>query len=108
MSEQGHLPSDLERGLEATAYWEPLAYTSPYSASVAVVQLDTDTGAVTLTQYIYVDDCGTVVNPLIVEGQVHGGLAPVDRCSAPGRGGVGRPGPTGHREFHGLRPALGG
>ena len=70
-----HLPSDLERGLEATAYWEPLAYTYPYSASVAVVQLDTDTGAVTLTQYIYVDDCGTVVNPLIVEGQVHGGLA---------------------------------
>jgi aerobic carbon-monoxide dehydrogenase large subunit len=70
-----HLPSDLERGLEATAYWEPPAYTYPYSASVAVVELDTDTGAVTLTQYIYVDDCGTVVNPLIVEGQVHGGLA---------------------------------
>ena len=40
-----------------------------------VVDLDTETGAVTLTKYIYVDDCGTVVNPLIVEGQVHGGLA---------------------------------
>jgi aerobic carbon-monoxide dehydrogenase large subunit len=70
-----HLPSDLERGLEATAYWEPLAYTYPCSASVAVVCLDKETGEVTLTKYIYVDDCGTVVNPLIVEGQVHGGLA---------------------------------
>ena len=70
-----HLPSDLERGLEATAYWEPLAYTYPCSASVAVVELDKETGAVTLTKYIYVDDCGTVVNPLIVDGQVHGGLA---------------------------------
>src|SRR4030095_6827574 len=70
-----HLPSDLERGLEATAYWEPLASTYPCSASVAVVDLDTETGAVQLTKYIYVDDCGTVVNPLIVEGQVHGGLA---------------------------------
>src|SRR5215471_18127345 len=70
-----HLPSDLERGLEATAYWEPLAYTYPCSASVAVVELDTETGKVQLTKYIYVDDCGTVINPLIVEGQVHGGLA---------------------------------
>jgi carbon-monoxide dehydrogenase large subunit len=70
-----HLPSDLERGLEATAYWEPLAYTYPCSASVAVVELDKDTGAVQLTKYFYVDDCGTVVNPLIVDGQVHGGLA---------------------------------
>src|SRR4029453_9452055 len=68
-----HLPSDLERGLEATAYWEPLAYTYPCSASVAVVDLDTETGAVQLTKYIYVDDCGTVVNPLIVDGQAHGG-----------------------------------
>jgi carbon-monoxide dehydrogenase large subunit len=70
-----HLPSDLERGLEATAYWEPLAYTYPCSASVAVVYIDKDTGEVTLTKYIYVDDCGTVVNPLVVDGQVHGGLA---------------------------------
>jgi aerobic carbon-monoxide dehydrogenase large subunit len=70
-----HLPSDLERGLEATAYWEPLAYTYPCSASVTVVELDTETGEVTLTKYIYVDDCGTVINPLIVDGQVHGGLA---------------------------------
>src|SRR5262249_13519742 len=49
-----HLPSDLERGLEATAYWEPLAYTYPCSASVAVVELEKDTGEVTLTKYFYV------------------------------------------------------
>jgi carbon-monoxide dehydrogenase large subunit len=70
-----HLPRDLERGLEATAYWEPLAYTYPCSASVAVVYIDQETGEVKLSKYIYVDDCGTVVNPLIVDGQVHGGLA---------------------------------
>jgi carbon-monoxide dehydrogenase large subunit len=70
-----HLSRHLERGLEATAYWEPLAYTYPCSASVAVVELDQETGEVQLTKYIYVDDCGTVINPLIVEGQVHGGLA---------------------------------
>ena len=66
---------DLERGLEATAFWEPPAYTFPFSANVATVQIDRDTGEVKLTKYVSVDDCGTPVNPLIVDGQIHGGLA---------------------------------
>jgi carbon-monoxide dehydrogenase large subunit len=68
-------PRSIERGLEATAYWEPPAYTYPYSANVAVVRIDEDTGEVQLTGYTSVDDCGTVINPLVVDGQVHGGLA---------------------------------
>ena len=68
-------PRGLERGLEATAYWEPSDYTYPFSANVAVVRIDKDTGEVTLTSYVSVDDCGTVINPMVVDGQVHGGLA---------------------------------
>ena len=67
--------SDSGRGLEATSYWEPPGYTFPFCANVAVVNIDPATGRVTLEQYIAVDDCGVVVNPMIVEGQVHGGLA---------------------------------
>ena len=70
-----NLPSDLERGLEATAFWEPEGLTFPFSAHVAVVEIDVDTGEVQLTKYFAVDDCGTVVNPMLVEGQVHGGIA---------------------------------
>jgi len=69
------MPGGLERGLETTAYWEPPGYTYPFSANIAVVLVDPKTGEVKLTRYICVDDCGTVVNPLVVEGQVHGGLA---------------------------------
>ena len=63
-----HMPRDMERGLEATAYWEPLDYTYPYGANVAVVEIDSDTGDVKLTRYV-------VVNPMVVDGQTHGGLA---------------------------------
>ena len=69
------LPPEVERGLEATAFWEPPGLTFPFSAHVAVVNIDTDTGEVTLSRYFSVDDCGTVINPMLVEGQIHGGLA---------------------------------
>ncbi len=65
----------LERGLEATAYWEPSDYTYPFGANVAVVRIDKDTGEVTLASYVSVNDCGTVINPMVVDGQVHGALA---------------------------------
>ena len=68
-------PRGIERGLEATAYWEPSEYTYPFSANVAVVRIDKHTGEVTLASYVSVDDCGTVINPMVVDGQVHGGLA---------------------------------
>ena len=70
-----NLPSDLERGLEATAFWEPPGLTFPFSAHVAVVHIDNETGEVKLTRYISVDDCGTVISPMLVDGQAHGGLA---------------------------------
>jgi carbon-monoxide dehydrogenase large subunit len=69
------LPPEVERGLEATAFWEPPSLTFPYSAHVAVVNIDPDTGEVALSRYFSVDDCGTVINPMLVEGQIHGGLA---------------------------------
>ena len=70
-----HLPSDMERGLEATAFWEPPNYTFPFAVQITVVHIDRDTGDVKLSKYICVDDCGNVVNPMVVDGQVHGGLA---------------------------------
>ena len=70
-----NLPPYVDPGLEATSYWEPPGLTFPFSAHVAVVRIDPDTGEVKLTNYFTVDDCGTVINPVLVEGQIHGGLA---------------------------------
>lgn len=69
------LPEGLERGLEASVFWEPESYTFPYSANVAVVLVDPDNGAVRLTGFYSVNDFGALINPLIVDGQIHGGLA---------------------------------
>jgi carbon-monoxide dehydrogenase large subunit len=68
-------PRGLERGLEASVYWDPPNYTYPFSANVAVVRIDKETGEVTLSNFMSVDDCGTVINPMVVDGQTHGGLA---------------------------------
>jgi carbon-monoxide dehydrogenase large subunit len=70
-----NLPPDTEPGLDATSYFEPPNCTFPFGAHVAVVEVDPDTGKIDLQRYISVDDCGNVINPMIVEGQVHGGLA---------------------------------
>ena len=64
-----------EPALEATVYWEPPNWTFPFAAHLAVVRIDRDTGEVVLTKHVCVDDCGNVVNPMVVEGQVHGGIA---------------------------------
>ena len=69
------LPPDTEPGLEATSYFEPSNCTFPFGAHVAVVEVDPESGKVELQRYVSVDDCGKVINPLIVEGQVHGGIA---------------------------------
>jgi carbon-monoxide dehydrogenase large subunit len=70
-----NLPAGLEPGLEATYVYDPPNFSWPSGAHVAVVEVDTETGAVELLRYIAVDDVGTVVNPTIVEGQIHGGIA---------------------------------
>ncbi|OLE23695.1 MAG: hypothetical protein AUG49_15325 [Catenulispora sp. 13_1_20CM_3_70_7] len=71
----GSRPKDIEAGLEATRYFQPPGLVFPFGAHVAVVDIDGETGAVALRRYVSVDDCGRVLNPLLVEGQVHGGLA---------------------------------
>ena len=69
------MPEGTERGLEASVYWEPDSYTFPYTANVAVVRVDPDNGVVQLLDFYSVNDFGVLVNPMVVHGQVHGGLA---------------------------------
>ena len=69
-----NLPDGLEPNLEASAHFDPPNFTFPFGTHVAVVEVDTETGRVQLRGYTAVDDCGNQVNPLIVEGQVHGGV----------------------------------
>jgi carbon-monoxide dehydrogenase large subunit len=70
-----NLPEGVEPGLEATYVYDPPNFSWPAGAHVAIVEVDTETGAVELLRYIAVDDVGTVVNPTIVGGQIMGGLA---------------------------------
>jgi aerobic carbon-monoxide dehydrogenase large subunit len=68
------LPDGMEPGLSGEVTWDPPNFTFPFGTHVAVVEVDTETGEVRLVDYAAVDDCGNQVNPLIVEGQVHGGI----------------------------------
>jgi carbon-monoxide dehydrogenase large subunit len=70
-----NLPKGLEPGLEATSFWDPANFVFPFGAHVAVVEVDPDTGDVKLKRYVAVDDVGRVINPMIVDGMVHGGIA---------------------------------
>jgi carbon-monoxide dehydrogenase large subunit len=67
-------PGPNEPGLEATNYYDPPNMTFPYGTYIAVVDIDRETGEVKVRRFLAVDDCGTVINPLVVEGQIHGGL----------------------------------
>jgi carbon-monoxide dehydrogenase large subunit len=69
-----NLPAGMEPGLEATYYYDPPNLTFPNGAYVAVVDIDKGTGAVKVRRFVAVDDCGTVINPMVVDGQIHGGL----------------------------------
>jgi carbon-monoxide dehydrogenase large subunit len=69
------LPEGMEPGLEALSYYDPKNFTWPFGTHVCVVEVDPDTGEVKLLRYIAVDDVGTVINPMIVDGMVHGGVA---------------------------------
>ncbi len=70
-----NLPDGLEPGLEDTAVYDPPNFSWPAGCHIAVVEIDAETGVVELTRYLAVDDVGTVINPMIVDGQVHGGIA---------------------------------
>jgi carbon-monoxide dehydrogenase large subunit len=70
-----NLPHGMEPGLEATSYFSPPEYTYPFGAHVCAIEIDRETGEVEIIRYVAVDDCGRVINPMLVEGQVHGGIA---------------------------------
>jgi aerobic carbon-monoxide dehydrogenase large subunit len=65
----------VEPGLDATSFYEPQNCTFPFGTHVAVVEVDPETGVVKFLRYVAVDDCGKILSPLLVEGQVHGGIA---------------------------------
>jgi aerobic carbon-monoxide dehydrogenase large subunit len=67
-------PQGMEAGLEATDYYDPPNLTFPFGSYIAVVDIDNGTGAITVRRFVAIDDCGNIINPLVVEGQVHGGL----------------------------------
>ncbi len=70
-----NLPDGMEPVLDADHVFDPPNFTWPYGTHVCVVEVDTETGMVTIPKYVAVDDCGPVVNPAIVDGQLHGGIA---------------------------------
>jgi carbon-monoxide dehydrogenase large subunit len=69
-----NMPKDVESGLEASMFYDPPNFTYPFGSHVAVVEVDPETGHVDLKRYVALDDCGPQINPMIVEGQVHGGV----------------------------------
>jgi aerobic carbon-monoxide dehydrogenase large subunit len=69
-----NLPAGMEPGLEAVEYYDPPNLTYPFGAYVAVVDIDRFTGETKVRRFYALDDCGTRINPMIIEGQIHGGL----------------------------------
>ncbi len=68
------MPDGLEAGLEAVSYYDPPNLTYPFGSYICVVDIDKGTGEVKIRRFVAIDDCGNIINPMIVEGQVHGGL----------------------------------
>src|SRR5262249_55528846 len=100
-------PQGMEAGLEAVHYYDPPNLTYPFGSYIAVVDIDRGTGVVKLRRFVAVDDCGDIINPMIVEGQIHRGRGD-GRGAGPVRGDQLRrrrqhPG----RELHGLPTADG-
>jgi carbon-monoxide dehydrogenase large subunit len=67
-------PLGMEAGFEATHYYDPPNLTFPFGSYICVVDIDKETGEIKIRRFIAVDDCGNIINPMIVEGQIHGGL----------------------------------
>jgi carbon-monoxide dehydrogenase large subunit len=67
-------PPGMEAGLEAVDYYDPPNLTFPFGSYICVVDIDRGTGAVKIRRFLAVDDCGNIINPMIVDGQIHGGL----------------------------------
>jgi aerobic carbon-monoxide dehydrogenase large subunit len=68
------LPADIEPGLEESAFYDPENFVFPFGAHACVVEVDGETGKTEVVRYVSVDDCGPAINPMLIEGQVHGGI----------------------------------
>ncbi|MEA2300684.1 MAG: aerobic carbon-monoxide dehydrogenase large subunit [Solirubrobacteraceae bacterium] len=69
-----NLPDGMEPGLEETTFYDPTNFVYPFGAHACVVDVDAETGRIDVSRYVAVDDCGPAINPLLIEGQVHGGI----------------------------------
>jgi carbon-monoxide dehydrogenase large subunit len=69
-----NIPDGMEPGLEETNFYDPENFVFPFGAHAAIVEVDAETGKVDLKRYVCVDDCGPAINPLLIDGQVHGGV----------------------------------
>ncbi|HEX4009854.1 MAG TPA: molybdopterin cofactor-binding domain-containing protein [Solirubrobacteraceae bacterium] len=71
----GAVPEGMEPGLEETTFYDPENFVFPFGAHACIVDVDAETGKVVVQRYVAVDDCGRAVNPMLIEGQIHGGVA---------------------------------
>jgi carbon-monoxide dehydrogenase large subunit len=69
------IPDGMEPGLEETTFYDPENFVFPFGAHACIVDVDAETGKVDVVRYVAVDDCGNAINPLLIDGQVHGGVA---------------------------------
>ncbi|HEX3977055.1 MAG TPA: xanthine dehydrogenase family protein molybdopterin-binding subunit [Solirubrobacteraceae bacterium] len=70
----GAVPEGMEPGLEETTFYDPENFVFPFGAHACIVDVDPETGKVTVIRYVAVDDCGRAINPMLIEGQIHGGV----------------------------------
>jgi aerobic carbon-monoxide dehydrogenase large subunit len=68
------LPADIDPGLEETSFYDPENFVFPFGAHACVVDVDVETGKVKVVRYVAVDDCGPAINPMLIDGQIHGGI----------------------------------
>jgi carbon-monoxide dehydrogenase large subunit len=70
----GEVPEGMEPGLEETSFYDPENFVFPFGAHACIVDVDAETGKVDVVRYVAVDDCGPAINPMLIDGQVHGGI----------------------------------
>jgi carbon-monoxide dehydrogenase large subunit len=68
------LPADIEPGLEESSFYDPENFVFPFGAHACIVDVDAETGKVKVVRYVCVDDCGPAINPMLIDGQIHGGI----------------------------------
>ena len=99
------LPEGLEPGVSEEAFFEPTNNTYPFGCHISMLEIDRETGEPTLLKLVAVDDAGHLINPLIVEGQIHGGLAQGIGQAMIEEAVYNSDGQLDHRVVHGLRAA---